>query len=114
MSRQVIIEFPDELPEEVLHDPEILKEGKITIVLEMLRRGTVSQDRATELLEIDQHTLANLMAEYRVPMIEVAETETESPTATTAGAWKGLLDCQSFEQEIYESRLHPPRPEVRL
>ncbi len=116
MSRQVIIEFPDELPEEVLRDPEILQEGKTTIVLEMLRRGTISQKRAAGLLEIGRHALADLIAEHRIPVIELAEQEIEAedPTATTAGVWKELLDCQIFEEEIYESRIRSPRPEVRL
>jgi hypothetical protein len=131
MSRQVIIEFPGELPEEVLHDPEILKEGKITIVLEMLRRGTISQGRAAELLEIDRQALFDLMGAYHIPVIETTENEPreglseplgpagsgtpeEDPTTATSGAWKGLLDCKEFEKEVYESRLHRTRPEVCL
>ena len=129
MSRQVVIEFPDELPEEVLLDPEIVKEGKTAIVLQMLRRGTISQGRAAELLEIDRNTLFDLMEAYRIPMMEMTEKELkeevsapfgqadapeEDPTTTTSGAWKGLLDCQAFEKEVYESRLLRTRPEVRL
>jgi predicted HTH domain antitoxin len=75
MSRQVVIEFPDELPEEILRDPEIVKEGKTAIVLKMLRRGTISQGKAAELLEIDRHTLFNLMAEHHISAIEMTEKE---------------------------------------
>ena len=120
MSRQVVIEFPDELPEEVLLDPEIVKEGKTAIVLQMLRRGTISQGRAAELLEIDQNTLFDLMEAYRISVMEMteplgpADAPEEDPTTTTSGAWNGLLDCQAFEKEVYESRLLHTRPEVRL
>jgi predicted DNA-binding antitoxin AbrB/MazE fold protein len=32
--------------------------------------------------------------------------------AATSGAWKDLLDCEQFEQDIYESRRLQTRPEV--
>lgn len=38
----------------------------------------------------------------------------QDPTTATAGAWKGLLDCEQLEEEVYQSRLQNPRPEVRL
>jgi predicted DNA-binding antitoxin AbrB/MazE fold protein len=41
-------------------------------------------------------------------------TPDEDPTAATAGAWKDLLDCQTFEQEVYQNRLLQTRPQVRL
>lgn len=41
-------------------------------------------------------------------------TLNEDPTAATAGAWKDLLDCQAFEQEVYHNRLLRTRPPVRL
>jgi hypothetical protein len=41
-------------------------------------------------------------------------TPGENPTAATAGAWKDLLDCQAFEQEVYQNRLLQTRPQVRL
>lgn len=114
MPTQVILRFPGKLPEEVLRDPEILKEGKTVIVLGMLRKGSISQGRAAALLEIDREALADLMATHDIPGNQVVEQESADPTAATAGAWKGLLDCQRFEREVYESRRHHPRPEVRL
>ena len=114
MSTQVILEFPGELPEEIRRDPEILKEGKRFIVLEMLRRGTVSQDKAAELLEIDLEALRQWLAKPDDEGSAVAESEPEDPTTATAGAWKGLLNCQAFEREVYESRRRHLRPEVRL
>ncbi len=44
----------------------------------------------------------------------LSPTSGEDPTTATAGAWKGLLNCQTFEREVYESRLRRTRPEVRL
>jgi predicted DNA-binding antitoxin AbrB/MazE fold protein len=41
-------------------------------------------------------------------------TPDEDPTAATAGAWKDLLDCQVFEEEVYQNRLLHTRPRVRL
>jgi hypothetical protein len=31
----------------------------------------------------------------------------------TAGAWKDALDCETFEKDVYESRLLQTRPEVK-
>ncbi len=85
MSRQVIIEFPDEVPEEILRDPEILREGKTTMVLEMLRRGTLSQGRAAELLEIDRNTLFDLMAKHHISGIEMTEEELKKELSKPLG-----------------------------
>lgn len=75
MSRQVILEFPSDLPEEGLDDPEVKKRGKETVVMELLRKGVISQGRAAELLEIDRNTLFDLMGEYHAPVIEMTSDE---------------------------------------
>ena len=75
MSKQVVLQFPVELPEECLRDPEVLQKGKTAVILELLRRGVVSQGRAAEVLEIDRHTLFDLMAEYGIPATELTEEE---------------------------------------
>ena len=121
MSKQVVLEFPIELPDEDLHDPEILKKGKKAIVLELLRKGVISQDSAAEMLEIDRHALFDLMSEHNIPGIDTTGQElrpdlskTEDPTLATSGTWKELLDCETFEREVYESRQRHIRPEVRI
>jgi predicted DNA-binding antitoxin AbrB/MazE fold protein len=38
----------------------------------------------------------------------------EDPTSVTAGGWKTLLDCRTFEQEVYARRRQRPRAAVRL
>ena len=78
MSTQVILEFPSDLPEEGLHDAEVMKKGKQTIVMELLRKGVISQGRAVELLEIDRHTLFDLMGEYHISVIEMTDEELKS------------------------------------
>lgn len=117
MARQVILEFPGELPQEILRDPEVMEKGKQAIVLELLRQGAISQGRATELLEMDRNTLFDLMAEHHIPVVEMTADELKAElsmpfvdsTTATAGAWKSLLDCQVFERDVYESR-RPPKP----
>ena len=85
MSTQVILEFPSDLPEEGLHDPEIMEKGKRAIVLELLRKSAISQGRATELLEIDRNTLFDLMAEHRISVIEMTEEELEKELSKPLG-----------------------------
>ncbi len=68
MPKQIVLEFLVELPEGGLKDKEILKKGKAIIILELLRKGDISQGKAAELLEIDRHTLFDLMAKYDIPM----------------------------------------------
>ena len=45
MARRVVLELPAELPEESLQDSDVLKKGKETIVLELLRRGKYRRGR---------------------------------------------------------------------
>lgn len=75
MSKQVVLEFPVELPDEGLQDPEVLGKGKTAIVLELLRKGAISQGRAAELLEVDRHTLFDLMVAAEIPGIALADDE---------------------------------------
>ena len=112
MSKQVILEFPVDLPEDSLRDPEILKEGKTVIVLMMLQKGFITQNKAAELMEIDLERLFSLIEMYNI-FGEGLQT-LQDPTTATAGAWKDLIDCQTFEREIYESRVQHIRSEVQL
>lgn len=68
MPKQIVLEFSAEVPEKSLKDKEELQKGKETIILELLRKGEISQGKAAELLEIDRHTLFDLMAKYDIPM----------------------------------------------
>lgn len=75
MSREVVLRFPVELPEEKLKDEEVLRKGKEGIVLELLRKEEISQGKAAELLEIDRYTLFDLMMKYDIPVIDLTEEE---------------------------------------
>lgn len=77
MLKQVVLEFPVELPEESLKDQEALKKGKETIVLELLRKGEISQGKAAELLEIDRWALFDLMAKHNIPSIKMSSEDLE-------------------------------------
>lgn len=68
MPKQIVLEFPTELPEKSSKDKEALKKGKEAMVLELLRKGEISQGKAAELLEIDRWTLSDLMSKYDIPM----------------------------------------------
>ncbi|HHT9126414.1 MAG TPA: UPF0175 family protein [Candidatus Brocadiia bacterium] len=75
MPKQVVLEFPVDLPEEGLQDKEAVRKGKETIVLELLRKGKISQGKAAELLGISRHDLFDLMNKYDVPVIDMSEGE---------------------------------------
>ena len=77
MSKQLVLEFPTELPEESLKDKEVLKKGKETLVMELLRKGEISQGKASELLGIDRWTLSDLMAKHNIPSIGMTSGELE-------------------------------------
>lgn len=76
MPREVLLRFPVELPEE-LKDEEVLKKGREAIVMELLRKGEISQGKAAELLEIDRHALFDLIDKYDIPAIDMTEEELE-------------------------------------
>jgi predicted HTH domain antitoxin len=75
MSKQVVLDFPAELPEKSLKDKETLKKGKEAIVLELLRKGEISQGKAAELLGISRHDLLDLMAKHDIPMADFSPDE---------------------------------------
>ncbi len=77
MPKQIVLDFPVDLPHGGLMDKEVLKKGKAIIILELLRKGDISQGKAAELLEIDRHTLYDLMAKYDIPMANFAPEEFE-------------------------------------
>ena len=63
------------MPEEGLHDPEVLQKGRTAVVLELLRKGAISQGRAAEVLEINRYVLFDLMATHEIPAIQLTEQE---------------------------------------
>ena len=130
MSKQVVLEFPTDLPKESLEDKEALNKGKETIILEFLRKSEITQEKATELLGISKHDLLDLMAEHDIPMASFFPKELQSEKeegkdvpqkisfaealTATAGGWKDTIDCEELIKNIYADRLISTRPEVKL
>jgi hypothetical protein len=66
MAKQVYLNL--ELPDELLAQfgEELLEtKAKEAFVMELLREHRLSQDKATEILGIDDHELFDLMTNYR-------------------------------------------------
>ncbi|MGA1875486.1 MAG: UPF0175 family protein [bacterium] len=75
MLRKLVLEFPEELSDEDLHDKEVVTKGKEGVIMALLRKGKISQGKAAELLDISRHELFDLMARYDVPGVEMTDEE---------------------------------------
>lgn len=79
MSRRVKLDF--ELPDEIftqLREEEIETKVKESLVMELLREHRLSQGKAAELLGLDRDELFDLMAKYRIPVIDLTPEELKS------------------------------------
>ena len=86
MSNRITLEFPAELPGESLRDPDVVEKGKQAVILEMLRKGAISQGRAAELLTIDRHALFDLMVEHRICALEMTQDELKEELTKPLGS----------------------------
>lgn len=86
MSNQIVLSFPGELPAESWQDQSIFQKGKEAIILELLRKGLVSQGKAAELLGINRYNLFDLMALYKIPAFEATSAELDQEFHTLKGA----------------------------
>jgi len=75
MSRRVILEFPDELSQSDLEDRDVLQRGKEAVVLELLRKGRISQGKAAQLMGISRQDLFDVMASHNIPMADFSPEE---------------------------------------
>jgi predicted HTH domain antitoxin len=75
MPNKIVLEFPADMPEDIIKDKEVLRKGKEAMVLELVRRGQISQGEAAQLLDIDRWTLFDLMAKNNIPMADFSEQE---------------------------------------
>jgi len=75
MSRRLVLEFPEGVQEKDLQDEDVLLKAKEGAVMELLRKGRISQGKAAELLDISRHDLLDLMALYNIPVFEVKPEE---------------------------------------
>lgn len=71
------LELPDEILDQ-LRAEEIEAKVKEALVMEFLREYRLSQGKAAELLGLDRHKLFDLMAKYRVPVIDLTPEELKS------------------------------------
>ncbi len=53
------------------------EKSKEFIVIELLRKGVISQGKASELLEINRYDFLNLMTKYNIPAIDMTDKELE-------------------------------------
>lgn len=74
MPKQIVLDFPSEIPEESLKE-KVLKRLKEMAVLELLREKEISQGKAVELLQISRYDLFDLMAKYDIPLIDMTSEE---------------------------------------
>ena len=77
MSKRIVLEFPTELPEDSLQDKEALRKGKEAMILELFKKGQISQGKAAQLLELDLWTLHELMAMNNIPTSNFTAEEME-------------------------------------
>ena len=75
MSSRLVLEFPEGIQEKDLQDGDVLLKAKEAAVMELLRKGKISQGKAAELLEISRHDLFDFMAKYDIPVIEMTKEE---------------------------------------
>lgn len=87
MRKKVIIKFPVELPDS--DDQDVINKGKEAIVLELLRMGKISQGKASELLEINRYDLFDLMAKYKIPVINMTPEELERELKQAKDIFRG-------------------------
>jgi predicted HTH domain antitoxin len=75
MSKRIVLEFPSDVPENGLQDEDAIKKGEAIIVLELLRKGKISQGKAAELMEKNRNDVFDLMAKYDIPMDDFPKEE---------------------------------------
>jgi predicted HTH domain antitoxin len=61
---------------------DVLAKGKETIVLELLRKGEISQGKAAELLGINRYEMFDLMARHDIPAFDYSVEELDKGMKT--------------------------------
>lgn len=77
MLRKLVLEFPEELSDEDLHDKEVITKGREGVIMTLLRKGKISQGKAAEMLNIDRYELFDLMAKYDIATADFSANELE-------------------------------------
>lgn len=75
MLKKLVLEFPPEVLEEDLQDRDVQMKAREGAVMELLRKGKLSQGRAAELLDISRNDLFDLMTKYDIPVMNMSQDE---------------------------------------
>lgn len=71
----VTIELPAEVVRLLGTEEEAKQEAKIAVVLELVRKGKISREKAAELLQLSLWDLPSLLARYRIPWFDYSQEE---------------------------------------
>jgi predicted HTH domain antitoxin len=74
MPIRPVLKYTDDLPENA-RDGKVLDNLNEEAVMELLRKGRISQGKAAELLDISRDELFDLMAAYDIPVVDMADDE---------------------------------------
>ncbi len=66
----VTIDFPAELLALLGSEEEVKREAKVALILDLVRRGTLSRAKAAELLQMPLSDLPEFLAQYRIPWFD--------------------------------------------
>lgn len=89
MMKTVTIEVPPELARLLGSEDEVKREGKVALVLDLVRLGRISRAKAAELLEMPLSDLPALLARYRIPWFDYSVEEMERDLRSLRGGEDG-------------------------
>lgn len=75
--KAVTIELPPEVVRLLGSEEEAKRGAKVALVLDLVRRGTISRAKAAELLGTPLVELPALLAEYRIPWFDYSAEDVE-------------------------------------
>lgn len=71
------IEVPDEIID-LLGSEEAKSEARVALVLDLVRKGTISKAKAAEILGMNLWELPSLLSKYQIPWFEYDKDELEN------------------------------------
>lgn len=75
MPKELVLDFPDELKDEDLKDSDVKARAMEAAVLELLKKGRVSQGKAAEILGLSRQDFFDLMSKHDIPMANFSPQE---------------------------------------
>jgi len=80
--KTLTIELPVELLQLLGSEEEAKREAKLALILEMVRKGTVSRAKAAELLGIPLADFPTMLAQYHIPWFDYTPEQLEQDLHT--------------------------------